>query len=111
MEGRRLIGLVTRDHLIQSLHKQGPSVPVSEIMSTDFPTAMPQTPLLEILEKMQATESKVVPILSAGELTGLITLEQIGRYNMLCSGMSCQFLEAPKTGNFAGDTASTPRHS
>ncbi len=111
MEGRRLIGLVTRDHLIQSLHKQGPSVPVSEIMSTDFPTAMPQTPLLEILEKMQATESKVVPILSAGELTGLITLEQIGRYNMLCSGMSCQFLEAPKTRNYAGDTASTPRHS
>jgi Zn-dependent protease/CBS domain-containing protein len=111
MEGRRLIGLVTRDHLIESLHKQGPSAAVSEIMTTDFPTAMPQTPLLEILERMQTSGSKVVPILNAGELTGLITLEQIGRYNMLCSGMSCQFLETPKTRNYTSNTASTSPQS
>lgn len=111
MDGRRLVGLVTRDHLVESLHKQGPSAPVRQIMSTDFPTAMPQTPLLEVLEKMQATGSKVVPILDAGELTGLITLEQIGRYNMLCSGMSCEFLETPKASTYSRDAAATSSHS
>lgn len=106
LDGRRLVGLVTRDLLIENLHKQGPGVLVDQVMTTDFPTAVPQTPLFEILEKMQATESKVVPILSAGELKGLVTLEQIGRYNMLCSGFSCEFLEAPRGSGSSGDTTS-----
>jgi stage IV sporulation protein FB len=107
LDGRRLVGLITRDLLVESLHKQGPETPVSQIMVRDFPTAVPQTPLIEILEKMQAAESKVVPILSAGELKGLITLEQIGRYNMLCSGFSCEFLQSPRDTGLSGDTTST----
>jgi len=107
LDGHRLVGLVTRDLLVESLHKQGPGVQVERVMTTDFPTAAPQTPLIEVLEKMQATESKVVPILSAGELRGLITLEQIGRYNMLCSGFSCEFLEPPRGSNSSGGSNST----
>ncbi|MBI4963830.1 MAG: site-2 protease family protein [Desulfomonile tiedjei] len=97
-EGHRVLGLVTRDILVETLHKQGPSVPVEEIMVKDFPVAAEQTPLIEILERMQSSEKKVVPVMRGGELVGLVTLEQIGRYNMLCSGFSCEFLESGKTG-------------
>jgi len=96
MDGPRLAGLVTKEILTETLHRQGPSVRLSEIMSKDFATVVEQTPLLDVLRKMQESGSKAVPVLRAGKLEGLITLEQIGRYNMLCSGYSCEFLESRK---------------
>lgn len=94
LDGPRLVGLVTREILTESLHKKGPSVPVSEVMIKDFPTALEETSLIDILQKMQDSGSKAIPIMKAGKLKGLITLEQIGRYNMLCSGYSCDFRQA-----------------
>ncbi len=96
VDDRRLIGLVTREAIVDTLHKKGPSAMVSDIMVRDFPVANEQTPLTEVLRKMQSSNSKAVPILNHGELKGLITLEQIGRYNMLCSGYSCDFLQTDK---------------
>ncbi|MBM3298559.1 MAG: site-2 protease family protein [Deltaproteobacteria bacterium] len=97
MDEQRLVGIVTRELLTETLHKRGPSVPVVEAMTTDFPVALPETPLIDVLYKIQLSESKAVPIMKSGHLEGLITLEQIGRYNMLCSGYSCEFLESTKT--------------
>lgn len=96
MDERRLIGLVTREAIVDTLHQKGPDILLSEVMVRDFPVANEQTPLTEVLRKMQSTNSKAVPILNHGELKGLITLEQIGRYNMLCSGYSCDFLQTDK---------------
>lgn len=96
VDERRLVGLVTREAIVDTLHKRGPDIILSEVMVRDFPVANEQTPLTEVLRKMQSTNSKAVPILNHGELKGLITLEQIGRYNMLCSGYSCDFLQADK---------------
>jgi Zn-dependent protease/CBS domain-containing protein len=96
VDGHRLLGLVTREILVQTLHKRGPSVAVEDVMIRDFPMVTEQTALIEILEKMQSSGSKVVPVIRVGELVGLVTLEQIGRYNMLCSGFSCEFLEPTK---------------
>jgi len=97
LDGSTLVGLVTREILTETLHKGGPSVVVSDVMIKDFPTALEQTSLIDVLQKMQDSGSKTVPILSAGKLKGLITLEQIGRYNLLCSGYSCDFLQTSKT--------------
>jgi len=93
LDGPRLVGLVTRESLVEVLHKQGPSVVLSDIMRRDFPTIGEQTPLLDVLQIMDKSGSKAAAVMSAGRLRGLITLEQIGRYNMLCSGYSCEFLE------------------
>jgi Zn-dependent protease/CBS domain-containing protein len=96
VDDRRLVGLVTRDSLVATLHQGGPSVPVSQAMVKNFLTAVEDTPLTEILQKMQDSGINAVPILGGGELKGLITLEQIGKFNMLCSGYSCEFLESAK---------------
>ncbi len=102
MEGRRLVGLVTGEILLDTLHKKGPSEPVGDIMTRDFPTALEDTPLVEILGKMESSGTKVVPILKTGELRGLVTLEQIGRYNMMCSGYSCEFMEPRRSSTPSG---------
>jgi CBS domain-containing protein len=96
MDGRRLVGLITRDAIVETLHKKGPTTLISESMIRDFPTASEQTPLTDILQKMQASGSKAIPIMNGADLKGLITLEQIGRYNMLCSGYSCEFMGTSK---------------
>lgn len=96
LDDRRLVGLVTREAIVETLHKRGPLTLISDTMVRDFPTANEQTPVTDILQKMQATGSKAIPIMSGGELRGLITLEQIGRYNMLCSGYSCEFMGTHK---------------
>jgi CBS domain-containing protein len=98
VEDRRLVGLVTREALVDSLHKHGPSIPVSEVMVRDFPTALEDTSLIQVLEKIQNSGSKSVPVMKSGELSGLVTLEQIGRYNMLCSGYSCEFMHPGDSG-------------
>jgi CBS domain-containing protein len=101
MEGSRLIGLLTRELITETLHKNGPSVPVREIMVTDFPTVSEQARLTDVFQKIQQTGYKAVPIVSGSELRGLITLEQIARYNMLCSGYSCDFMQ-PRKSDAAG---------
>jgi Zn-dependent protease/CBS domain-containing protein len=97
MDDRRLVGLITREILTETLHRNGPGVLVSQVMSRDFPTAVRDTPLLDVLQKIQASGSRAVAIMRGGQLEGLITLEQIGRYNMLCSGYSCEFLQPRKS--------------
>ncbi|MGC8603957.1 MAG: site-2 protease family protein, partial [Desulfomonilaceae bacterium] len=96
LDGSRLIGLVTREAIVDTLHRRGPSTPISETMIRNFPTASEQTPVTDVLQKMQTSGAKAIPIMDGGKLKGLITLEQIGRYNMLCSGYSCEFLGTSK---------------
>lgn len=97
IDDRRLVGLVTKDILVDALHNMGPSAQVSRVMTRDFPTATEETSLIDVLGKIQETGSKAVPVLKSGQLVGLITLEQLGRYNMVCSGYSCDFASAPRT--------------
>ncbi|HTY23206.1 MAG TPA: site-2 protease family protein [Desulfomonilaceae bacterium] len=102
MEATRLVGLVPRELITETLHRRGPGVPVQEIMVTDFPVVAEQTPLMDVFQKFQATGLKVIPVMRGTELRGLITLEQIGRYHMLCSGYSCDFLQPTKPERAAG---------
>ena len=102
METSRLVGLVPRELITETLHRRGPGVPVQEIMVTDFPVVAEQTPLMDVFQKIQATGLKVIPVMRGAELRGLITLEQIGRYHMLCSGYSCDFLQPTKPEQAAG---------
>jgi Zn-dependent protease/predicted transcriptional regulator len=97
MDDSRLVGLLTRESITETLHRRGPSVLVREIMATDFPTVGENAPLTDVFEKMQTTGHKAIPIVGAAGLRGLITLEQIARYNMLCSGYSCDFLQPGKS--------------
>jgi len=97
VDERRLLGLITREILTETLHRKGPNVPVSQVMLRDFPTAVRDTPLIDVLQKIESSGNRAVAVMKSGQLEGLITLEQIGRYNMLCSGYSCEFPQSSKS--------------
>jgi len=81
----RVVGIVTKDILLEALHKRDAAMQVGEIMRRDFRVASDKMELAELLTLMHENDQTVIPILDNGKLVGLITLEQIGKYNMLCS--------------------------
>jgi len=97
MDGSKLIGLLTRELITETLHKSGPAAVVQDVMITEFPVVNEQTPLMDVFQKIESTGLKAIPVLRGADLRGLITLEQIGRYHMLCSGYSCDFLQTGKS--------------
>ena len=81
----RVVGIVTKDMLLEALHQRSAEVHIEDIMLQDFRTASQKTGLAELLSIMQEHNQTAIPIIDDGKLTGLITLEQIGKYSMFCA--------------------------
>jgi Zn-dependent protease/predicted transcriptional regulator len=73
----RLAGLLTRRDLLKGLRQQGLASPVANAMQRDVVPAEASAPLEEALQRMQMGELPAVPVLDAGGLAGLITMENI----------------------------------
>jgi len=85
LEGNRVVGIVTKDMLLEALHTRDAKVNIGDIMRRDFRVASEKMGLSELLSIMHENDQTVIPIVDDGQLKGLITLEQIGKYNMFCS--------------------------
>jgi Zn-dependent protease len=78
VDGRRLVGLLTRDDLVSSMSEMPRNARVFQVMRRDIPTIGPDEPAehgLSLLSKMP-----VVPVTDHGELVGLLTPEHVGEY-------------------------------
>ena len=74
-----LVGLLTRDRLVQGLHSDGATLPVSEAMETVIPTIRSDRPLREAMALMQRHPKTGVAVLDReGEFEGLLTGENLG---------------------------------
>lgn len=84
LEGGHVVGLLAKDAILSALCKKEPGVPISEIMDRRVVSARETTPLDPLYQHMRRHQLSLVPILRRGELVGLLTLEQIGKYHLLC---------------------------
>jgi Zn-dependent protease/predicted transcriptional regulator len=83
----RIVGIVTRGDVVKALAERGGQGFVSSIMRRDF-QALTATDLLSAAaDKMQLGGLHTVPVLSDGQLVGLLTLENIGEYLMIQSAL------------------------
>lgn len=79
----KFLGLLPKAVILRALKERPPETPVSELMVS--PTAAaPDTPLSEIHRMMRRSEVGVVPVVEGDRVVGLVTLEQIGKYHLLC---------------------------
>jgi CBS domain-containing protein len=53
-------------------------------MVTDFPRTVASELLAPLYRTMVEEGLSVVPVLHGGRLLGLVTLEQIGKYHLVC---------------------------
>lgn len=83
----RIVGLLRRKKLIQSLSEHDRDTAVTEVADKDFFTFDPGAPLDEVFQKMSTSETSTVPVVENDQLMGLLTLENVGELIMVSSAI------------------------
>lgn len=85
VENSSLVGFVTRQDIMISIHRFGMDKAVREIMRKDFPKAKDTDSLIKVQSIIQESGVGAMPVLKDGEVVGVITLEDIGRVYAMVS--------------------------
>ena len=82
-----LAGLLFRSDLMAALAERERDTPISEIMNRDVPTVVENSLLEDLFEQMQQNGLTTIPVTRAGEVVGLVTLENVGEWVMIQSAI------------------------
>lgn len=87
MDGDRLLGIVTRQDMLDTANQRGPETPVSEAMDTGLPALPPHTQLSQAYETMMSEGYQSLPVVQDDRLVGLLSHDNISRYLLVQSGL------------------------
>ena len=79
----RVVGILTRTDLLRALAEQSDQLPVTVIMQGDFLTADAHDMMEPLFQKLSAHECHTMPVLHAGRLVGVVTMDNVGEYFMI----------------------------
>jgi len=80
-----LVGFLTRQDAMKSIHQFGVQKPVGEVMRKSFPKVKDTDLLLKAQRVMQESGLRALPVMSDDRVSGVITLEDIGKLYALTS--------------------------
>lgn len=80
MDNGRLAGVLTQNDLLAALAQQRQDTRVEEIMKRQFETVAPADNLETAFARLQASECPALPVLSDGQLVGILTAESVGEF-------------------------------
>jgi CBS domain-containing protein len=83
VEAGRFVGLLERGSLVAALRERRGDAPVADVMRRDVETVAETELLQDTLQRMQQVGFHTLPVMRAGELVGLVTLENVGELVML----------------------------
>jgi Zn-dependent proteases len=89
VEGR-VVGLLTRGTLVESLSKMGSSHPVAAAMRHTFPTVGPDEPAESVFMRFQSSTCRSIPVVLDGRLIGMITAENVSEFLMVQSALRAE---------------------
>lgn len=76
----RVLGVLTRQALLEALARQRAHLRVIDAMDTDVPRADAVEMLDAALERLQQSRIRTMPVLERGRLVGLLTMENVGEF-------------------------------
>lgn len=76
----RLVGVVGHEQMVKALRERGPYVTVHEVMQRGVPMVTLTDNLYDLQEKMQTARVSIVPVVDAGHVVGVVTLDRINQY-------------------------------
>ncbi len=85
VEAGEIVGFVTRQDIMNSIHTIGMQVPVKDIMRKDFPKVSDADLLIKVQRVMEENNIRALPVLKLGRVVGIVTLEDIGRIYAIAS--------------------------
>ena len=88
MKDSQIQGVLRRQDIIKGLTERDQATPVREIASGKCAGIEATAPLESSLEIMRKDGCKTVPVFDAGDIVGLLTLENVGELIMVRSAMN-----------------------
>jgi Zn-dependent protease/predicted transcriptional regulator len=82
-EEGRVVGMLQREDLFHAMRERQDHQHVSTIMRRDCPVVDENQMLEAVLARMQSNECPSLPVVRAGKIVGMITLENVGELLML----------------------------
>lgn len=107
MDADRLVGLATRQAMVEAMTTGEGHVPVAEIMDTVTLAASPRTKVSQVYEKMLSEGRSSVPVVQDDRLVGLLATDNVTRYVLVNSAVSPRRRRRQKYG-FARTPARPP---
>ncbi len=83
----RVVGILDRDSFMRALTQHGQAAPVMDFTRRDLPEVDSHEMLEMALMRLQEAGAKTLPVTHAGQLVGLITMENITEYLMIRSAL------------------------
>jgi len=79
VDGKKLVGLLTRSDLVNVLHREGVKTTAEDAMRKQFPTARTTDRLTAVYKKFEQYGIKAMPVVDKEKLVGIITLGDLSR--------------------------------
>jgi Zn-dependent protease len=76
----QLVGVLMKQDVLAALHEYGPSALVGRVMRKEFTTVTAGETLEQVYAAIQSCRCTSLPVLDAGKIVGVVTLEALGRY-------------------------------
>ncbi len=103
-DGGRIVGLLIRSDLVKAVKDRGRHTVVEEIMRRDCAAVAEDDALHDALARMRSSKCSSVPVVRAGRLVGLLTLENVGEMMMVQSALPrSERLRRDVAGMLSGD--------
>jgi Zn-dependent protease len=83
----RVVGVLTQENLLAGLTTGGPRTQIGDAMQRSFETADPTEMIEPVLVRMQSSACRALPVLRNGELTGIVTAENVGEFLLIHAAM------------------------
>jgi len=87
MDGDRLLGIATRQDMLDVTNRLGPDTPITEAMDADLPALPPHTKLAHAYETMMTEGYQSLPVVKDEQLIGLLSHDNISRYLLVQSNL------------------------
>ena len=82
LEGDTVKGIISRKTVEKALYHNLGKVPVADYMHSEFLAATPETPIGEIQSYMVGGDARLIPVLTDGILTGVVSRTDLLRYSL-----------------------------
>lgn len=83
VDGRQVVGMLTRTDLLAALTQQGRDGVVGRVMRVDFPAVGPDDLLEPALARLQGLDWRTIVVAEDDVLVGLVTMDNVGEFLMI----------------------------